>query len=115
MRRLVSKKNSYKVGENVRIDSDLEDIFYEISSVDDLNKKCFLIDSNGQIIEGVDFSSIIGENEYLKGDEVIYFKHPYDNKDVFVVEEVLGDGKYFIVNEKTSYTNVNGRSIKLKK
>lgn len=61
--------------------------------------------------DGVVDSEIVDGDGFIPGDNVRYEKHPYDNKAIFIVKDVLQDGNYYIENEQTSYTNINKRSL----
>lgn len=56
-------------------------------------------------------SEIVDGDAFIPGDSVRYEKHPYDNKAVFIVKELLQDGNYYIENDQTSYTNINKKSL----
>ncbi|MDF2533906.1 MAG: hypothetical protein K0R18_63 [Bacillales bacterium] len=51
------------------------------------------------------------KQNFAVGDKVIYKTHPYDNTTIYTVEEVLTGGTYFIANEETAYTDINGRNL----
>lgn len=116
MKRLLrlSKKKEVSLKDEVRLVENPGEFFIVIEVYNE-KELCDLENSFGEIKREVSFEEIIGEDEFLIGDKVFYFKHPYDNKKVFTVEEVLSDGSYFIQNKDTSYTSVNGKNLKLKK
>lgn len=45
------------------------------------------------------------------GDKVRYKTHPYDNTAIYIIKEVLADGTYFIENEESAYTGINGKNL----
>lgn len=52
------------------------------------------------------------EEIFNVGDDVIYETHPYDNTTIYTVKEQLSNGNYFIANEETAYTDINGKNLK---
>ncbi|MNJ90262.1 hypothetical protein D3C87_78570 [compost metagenome] len=52
------------------------------------------------------------EENFEVGDRVIYKTHPYDNTTIYTVKEKLSNGNYFISNEETAYTDINGKNLK---
>ncbi len=114
MNRLLKKqsKKKIKVDDRVRM-SDDKDTFYYVLDYNEESKTYTVRNELGEVFDQLQEQDILGEDEFFQGDEVVYFKHPYDNDEVFSVKEVLSDGTYFIENDKTAYTNITGRNLEL--
>ena len=46
------------------------------------------------------------------GDNVQFYKHPYD-KSIYEVKEILPDGTLFLDNGITAHTNIKSSAVKL--
>lgn len=55
----------------------------------------------------VEVEEVTDSKNFIVGDKVRFSKHPYDNKAIFEIKEVLPNGNYFIENDDNAYTNIN--------
>ena len=113
LKKIALKKTQYEQNEKVRFINKSKTGIYTVMAVDKKKNTYTLLSPNGSVEFNIGFDDLVGENEFVPGDMVIYRTHPYDNIKPYEVKEMLQDGTYFIENKENAYTGINGKNLML--